>query len=713
MTIPPPCSPAPSIGDYTQNRELSWLRFNDRVLSEAEDEIVPLLERLKFIAIFTSNLDEFFMIRVGSLYDLISLDAGAIDSKSGMTPKEQLDAVYSAVRPLYEKRERIYSDVERQLRVHGIANLSIAELNKSEAKFIKRYYKNIIAPILSPQIVDAHHPFPHLQSKVIHIGAVLQDEEKRCFGVIPIPAVLPDIVILPESQMRYVRIEDIIYDNISNVFSMYEIVEKTILCITRNADINPEDEAFDLNSDFRKMMQNLLRERRRLAAVRMELNYPVSEEFSAYLCDTLGISYSQVYTSTVPLKLGYAFTIAKELPDAAKKVLTYKPFSPYDCPDLASNISIFKQLSRRDVLLSYPFESMAPFLQMIKEAANDKNVISIKITIYRLASKTKLVDYLCTAAENGKDVTVMIELRARFDEQNNIDWSERLEDAGCRIIYGFEEYKIHSKICLITRREKNTIRYYTQVGTGNYNERTAEQYTDVSLMTANQVLGEEANEFFKNMALGNLEGEYTHLLVSPVNLKNTVIRLIDEEIAKGTDGRIMIKINSLTDVDIIEKFKQASCAGVQIELIIRGICCLLPGVPGRTENIRVRNIVGRFLEHSRIYAFGEGKNEKMFIASADFMTRNTERRVEVACPIYSEQVKAKLHHILDTVLADNMKARMLQPNGTYARIPVGKRALNSQLVLLTEAEYAEKDIPEQMSGFMRNVFEPIKNIFRT
>lgn len=698
-----------SMQEYTQNRELSWLRFNERVLSEAEDETVPLLERLKFLSIFTSNLDEFFMIRVGSLYDLTAVKESTVDTRSGLTPKEQLDAVYAAVRPLYEKRERIYAEVDKQLRLHEVANLAAAELGKADAKFIRQYYKNEIAPILSPQIVDPHHPFPHLQSKVLHIGAVLQDGERTLFGVIPVPAVLPDIVMLPGSDLRYVRTEDIIYEHVSDIFGMYDISEQTILCITRNADINPEDEAFDINSDFRMKMQKLLAERRRLAAVRLELNTPISERFAAYLCGTLGLSFAQMYISKAPLKLGYAFGLAKELPDSAKKVLTYKQFTPRYSPDLTPGNSIFKQLAKRDVLLSYPFESMAPFLQMVKEAANDKNVISIKITIYRLASKTKLVDYLCTAAENGKDVTVMIELRARFDEQNNIDWSERLEDAGCKIIFGFEEYKIHSKICLITRREKSDVRYYTQVGTGNYNERTAEQYTDVSLMTANQVLGAEANEFFRNMALGNLEGEYTHLLVSPVNLKNTIIRLTDEEIAKGSEGRILIKINSLTDVDIIEKFKLASCAGVHIDLIVRGICCLLPGVPGKTENITVRSVVGRFLEHSRIYCFGEGADERMYIASADFMTRNTERRVEVACPVYSDQIKEKLHHILDTVLEDNVKARMLQPDGTYARIPVGKRAVNSQLVLLREAETGERDIPEHVSGFVKYVLRPVKS----
>ena len=681
---------------YMQNRELSWLRFNERVLAEAADDSVPLLERLKFLSIFTSNLDEFFMIRVGSLFDLQSVNAGALDSRTGMTPAEQLDKLYASVHTLNKKRDEVYFTLERKLRGAGVFNLSIAELSIEEYRFVRKYYEQEIAPILSPQIVDARHPFPHLQSKVLHIGAMLKEGEKSLFGVIPVPQSLPEILRIPGKGLRYIRIEDIILDNVETIFSMYRISEKTILCITRNADINPDDEVFDVNQDFREKMQRLLYERRRLAAVRLELNSPVTSEFCRYLCETLELKQEQVFVSRAPLMLSYAFSLAGE----EQKNLLYKPFTPCRTAKVNGD-AMFKQLSKHDILLSYPFENMSPFLRLIKEAANDKNVVSIRITIYRLARKTKLVDYLCRAAENGKDVTVFIELRARFDEQNNIDWSERLEDAGCKIIYGFEEYKIHSKVCLITRKEKNTVRYYTQIGTGNYNERTAEQYTDVSLMTSNQIIGREANEFFRNMALGNLRGEYEHLLVSPVSLKKTVLRLIDEETAKGAYGRILVKINSMTDVDIIERLKNASCAGVQIDLIIRGICCLLPGIPGVTENIRVRSIVGRFLEHSRIYVFGSGESERMYIASADFMTRNTERRVEVACPIYSPAVKEKLRHILDVELSDTVKARMMTSDGSYVRF-VGD-GVDSQQVLMEEAKEAEA--PERVEGFVRSMIQ--------
>lgn len=699
------------VPEYTQNRELSWLKFNERVLAEAADEAVPLLERLKFVAIFTSNLDEFFMIRVGSLYDLKHVN-DTIDNRSGMTYSQQLDAVFDAVKPLYVKAEEVYLSIEKQLRRHKISNLSISELNPEQRKFINEYYVREIEPIISPQIVDSHHPFPHLRSKVIYAGALLKDEGRSFFGVVHVPQTLPDIVFLPESTLKFVRIEDILLEHLENIFNMYEIAEKTLLCVTRNADINPNDEAFDINSDFRIMMQKLLSQRKRLDPVRLELSNDISERSKEHFCHSLKITESQIYISKVPMRLGYVYSLYDKISAEQKKSLTYKEFSPCISSSVLPGVSMFRQASRHDILLSYPFESMKPFLDMVKEAAFDKDVISIKITIYRLAKRTKLVDYLCTAAENGKDVTVMIELRARFDEQNNIDWSERLEDAGCKIIYGFEDYKVHSKICLITRKEKTTVKYYVQVGTGNYNEKTAELYTDLSLITANQIIGREANDFFKNMAVGNLEGSYTNLLVSPVSLKSTVIKLIDEEIAKGSDGQIRIKINSITDVDIIEKFREASCAGVKIELIVRGICCILPGIQGKTENITVKSIVGRYLEHSRIYCFGKEGSEKIYISSADFMTRNTERRVEVACIIFDENIKKRIRHILDVVWSDNIKGRILESDGNYAKINDGGKMINSQLVFMNEALDAENVLPAQVRGRVKNIISPIKQKIR-
>jgi polyphosphate kinase 1 len=671
---------------FTQNRELSWLKFNHRVLEEAMDETVPLLERLKFISIFTANLDEFFMIRVGSLYDLSNVNKNSIDNKSGMTVKQQLDSIYDAVRPMYKNRDQVFFEVEHQLRMHGIYNLSYAELEPPEQKFVKNYFKNTIAPILSPQIVDSHHPFPHLQNKVIHIGAMLRYKSKEVFSVVPVPAVLPEIVFLPGNEVRYIKTADIILENIKQVYSLHIISEKVLLCITRNADINPDDESFEIESDFRKKMKKIIGQRKRLAPVRLELSSSISPEFSSYLSEHLSITTAQMFISETPMSLGYAFSLASKVSDTKKRVLTYRHFTPQLPSTVNMNDSIIKQVLHHDILLSYPYESMEPFLQMIREAANDSAVVSIKITIYRLASKAKLVEYICAAAEAGKDVTVIIELRARFDEQNNIDWSERLEDAGCKVIYGFEDYKIHSKICLITRRERNEIKYITQVGTGNYNEKTAEIYTDLSVLTANNDIGRDANEFFKNMAIGNLEGHYQHLLVAPASLKSTIIQLIDNEIAKGDSGYIFLKLNSITDLDIIDKLKQASCAGVTVKMVVRGICCIVPGIKGKTENISITSIVGRFLEHSRIYCFGSGNSEKIYISSADFMTRNTERRVEIACPIYDEESRSKIHTIIEATEYDNLKARVLLSDGNYAKKDTIQFPIDSQQLLMNLEE---------------------------
>lgn len=694
---------------YTQNRELSWLRFNDRVLTEAADETVPLLERLKFISIFTSNLDEFFMIRVGSLFDLMNLQDGSVDKKSGMSPRQQLDRIYETVGPLYEKREQTFLEVKRQLAIHDIYQLTYEELQDGEKKYVKSYFKNSIAPILSPQIIDSHHPFPHLQNKMLHVAAILTYKNKEIFAMIPMPAALPDVIFLPGSDIRFIPTEEVLYAYMDSVFTDYEVKEKVILSVTRNADIKLEEENADLNSDFRKKMQKVLGQRRRLAPVRLELSNGISKGFRKYLCEKLELKESQVFVTRAPLKLSYAFGLANRLTEIQRKALTYPPFTPQTPASISRQEPMIRQIQKQDVLLSYPFESMEPFLRLLKEAANDPSVISIKITIYRLASKAKLVEYLCAAAENGKDVTALIELRARFDEQNNIDWSERLEEAGCKIIYGMEDYKVHSKICLITRRERGEVKYITQVGTGNYNEKTAGMYTDVSLMTASPEIGRDANEFFKNMAIGNLYGEYQHLLVAPVSLKSAILQRIDEQIAKGPEGRIWFKLNSLTDWEIIQKLREASQAQVQIRMIIRGICCLLPGVPGETENIRITSIVGRYLEHSRIYCFGFGSSEQMYISSADFMTRNTENRVEVACPIYDKKIREKLHHILECCEYDNSKARVLQANGVYLRKKDSRSLLDSQQALMEEAQRNAATEEEPKSpGFWEKLWQKFR-----
>lgn len=626
---------------YTQNRELSWLQFNARVLEEAEDETVPLLERVKFLSIFTSNLDEFYMIRVGSLGDVAALGGHGVDNKSGLTAKEQLERIYAATAPLYERRDRVFRRVERELGAEGLQRLRMSELTQDEHHYIRQLFRTAIQPLLSPQIVDAHHPFPHLASKTLHVGVRLSRKKSEFWGLIPMPPSVPELLFLPEQNgiCRYVPLEEVLLFYADSVFEMYSTLEKVVFCVTRNADINPDDEPFAPDGreiDLRAKMEKLLRERRRLPGQ-----------------------------------------------------------------------SLLRAALKRDLFLSYPYESMEPFLQMVREAANAPDVLSIRITIYRLARKAKLVDYLCAAAENGKDVTVLIELRARFDEQNNIDWSERLEEAGCKVLYGFEDYKVHSKICLITLRERGALRHVTQIGTGNYNEKTAKQYTDVSLVTADQNIGADAAAFFSNMALGNLEGSYGTLLVAPHQLKKPILTRIEEQTALGPNGYILMKFNSLTDIDVIHALSRASQAGVRVELIIRGICCLAPGVPGYTDNITVTSIVGRFLEHSRIFCFGRGEQEHVYISSADMMTRNTVRRVEIACPIRSPEIRRRLHEILDAMLADTVKARVLLPDGTYTKKPPSYEPVCAQVLLMKRAVEAAQQQSAAAPQEKRSLWEKL------
>ena len=692
--------------NYTQNRELSWLKFNQRVLEEAKDSSVPLLERMKFVSIFTSNLDEFFMIRVGSLYDMSLTDNSTIDSRSGMNPKEQLDAIFAAVAPLYKERDKTYSEIKKLLNPYGVCGLSIKELEQQEKKYVKKYFKDQILPILSPQIVDANHPFPHLLNKELYVIASLKQNGTSMIGIVPVPQFVSDILYLPGHDIRYIRMEKVIMEYLDVVFDKYEVSNKNYICVTRNADVSPNDEALEINDDFRLLMQETLHKRRRMAVVRMETAEPLDKELEKYFCDKFKITPAQIYRTKMPMKLDYIFSIMDKVPASMKRSLIDEPFTPQPSRYLADG-KVIPQAKKKDVLLSYPYESMDPFLRMIKEAAYDPTVLTIKITIYRLAKKARLVEYLCAAAENGKEVTVLIELRARFDEQNNIDWSERLEEAGCRVIYGFEGYKVHSKICLITYRNRNNIEYITQVGTGNYNEKTATMYTDVSLITADKGIGEDAAVFFKNMSIGNLNGSYQHIIVSPTSLKSKVLALMDEEIKKGANGRIIMKMNSVTDVDFIRKLSEASNAGVKVDLIVRGICCILPGVKGYTENLRVTSIVGRYLEHPRIFLFGNGADQKIYIGSADMMTRNTEKRVEVACPVYDETIKKQLAHMLKIMLADNVKARELKSDGKYYKKEKGTSKVNSQEYFMREAitvRHPEGRTKESFIDKIRKIF---------
>ncbi|TJX13477.1 polyphosphate kinase 1 [Tissierella creatinini] len=693
--------------NFKQNRELSWLKFNERILEEADDTSIPTLERLKFVSIYAANLDEFFMIRVGSLYDKSIYTPMALDTKSGQTPGEQLQNIYDKVRSLNVKYNNSYKNVIEILKTNDIYALEYDELENSEKKFIKNYFNETIYSILSPQIVDPHHPFPHLKNKAVYIACLLKNKEKTIFGIVPVPEILPTVVFLPGQANRYIHIEKIILEFVNKVFGKYDINEKVCVAVTRNADITSEDDTAREDQDFRIQMKKLLHLRKKLAIVRLETSNHLSTYFSKYLCEKLDISDSQVYTMSTPLKMNYVFSLINTVTENSNKNLVYPPFVPVNTLDL-HNTNMMQLASKKDLLFHYPYVSMKPFLYLLRQAAYDPNVISIRITLYRVAMKATLIDYLCSAAENGKDVTVLIELRARFDEQNNIDWSEKLEDAGCKVIYGFEDYKVHSKVCLITYRDKGKTRFITQIGTGNYNEKTAELYADLSLITGNEEIGLDATEFFKNMSIGNHEGNYKHLLVAPNFMKPRLLEMMDEEIKKGRDGRIFFKLNSITDIDIINKLSEASNAGVNVSMVIRSICCVLPGIGGKTENIRIRSIVGRFLEHHRIYIFGTGESQKMYISSADMMTRNLDCRVEVACPIYDADIKKEINEIIETLLYDNVKARTIDSQGDYNRIEDNKIPINSQELFIKQALQREVKKATRRKSLMNRIKELFK-----
>ncbi len=682
---------------YTQNRELSWLRFNERVLEEANDEQVPLYERLKFVAIFTNNLDEFFMIRVGSLFDLSLLKKDALDNKSLLTPTEQLEKIFSVTNKLYKKRDDVLARIEENLRAEGIERAAINQLNIDETNEIVQYFDNYVAPLLSPQIIDFQHPFPHLANQVLHIAILLKRKKKITLGIIPVPVSLPKQIFLPGKSIRYILLEEIILAYVDKVFDMYSIVDKSVICVTRNADISPDDEDIEEGEDYLHHVKKTLKKRLRLAPVRLEMETSGDSLMVDYLCTRLNIERKQIYKTKAPIRLSYVFSLAEKLAYQQRQRLQYEPFKPVSVCEVDAEQRMIDYVLEKDVLLTYPYQNFDLFLKLIKEAAYDEKVVSIKITIYRMGNhKAKLMNYLIIAAEMGKEVTVLMELRARFDEQNNINWAENLSEAGCNILYGFEGYKVHSKICLITRCEQDKVQYITQIGTGNYNAQTAAIYTDLSLITANQKVGKDAAAFFKNMCIGNLKGQYDTLMVAPVNLKEQILALIKKEMLKAQQGKrsaILLKMNSLTDRQIIDQLVMAAQAGVKITMIIRGICCLVPNVPGKTDNVTIISIVGRFLEHSRVFCFGAESQMKMFISSADLMTRNTEKRVEIACPILDKQIKRKIYADLKIMLADNQKGRELQNNGKYTKRLLSQKPMDSQQYFIKEyTEFANEKL---------------------
>ena len=681
---------------YTQNREISWLRFDERCLMEARDPDVPILERMKFVSIFSSNLDEFFSVRVGSITDAKRMKNPRIDNKSGLTPEEQLKKIYTAANKLCNRREDTFRDLRRTLRREGIFDLTLEECTKEDRTWLKKFFRTVVAPVLGARIVDSRHPLPALQSGTIYAAGLIKYNKGDAFALVAVPPRLPLIVRLPGSkdEVRFVHMEDIILDNMDSVFKGTPVRDKVKFTVIRNADVDVDDDQFDDTFDYRDRMMAMLKKRKRKDLVRVEMSKKMSPAMEKYLSRFIKTESRMVYVSQMPLDRKYMFQIADFLPPEIAARLQYPPYAPKLSVNFKYSQKLFAQVQKRDVLLSYPYESMDPFLLLVKEAAADPSVISIKITIYRLARKARLVDYLCLAAENGKEVDVLIELKARFDEQNNIDYSEKLMDAGCTVMYGFEDYKVHSKICLISRMNGKTLSHVVLISTGNFNENTAKLYTDFAYLTARPGIVKDSMNFFQNMMVGKLDGSYRYLLVSPVSLKQTVISLIEREIAKKEKGKITCKLNSITDEEVIEKLHEASDAGVEVNLIIRGITCILPEVKGKTDNVHVRSIVGRYLEHSRIYQFGTGRDEKLYISSADFMTRNTERRVEIAVPISDPKIREQIHAYLDLCFADNTKARIMDKNGKYHHIHDDKPLLSSQDELMKMTQGSSETLPQ-------------------
>ena len=665
------------------NRELSWLKFNERVLEEAENQEVPLCERMTFVSIYQSNLDEFFRVRVGSLMDQMLLNTTIRENKTNMTAQEQIQEIIKDVKRLNLRKDRAYAELMKKLEGYGVKLIDFASAKADEKKYLERYFNHEIMPLTSPTIVAKRQPFPFLKNEEIYAVVVLETRSKKeRIGIIPCSnTMLARLIELPGGKGRYMLLEDLILHYIGSVFKGYKVKGKSLIRVVRNADIDA-DAVYDEDLDYREFMADLMKQRKKLSPVRLDMSREMDKTVIEALCRYLEMTPDKVFKSEAPLDLSFVFQIQDLLRKNSE--LFYERRVPQKSPDFRDGISILDQISEEDKLLSYPYESIRPFLKMLSEAAEDDNVISIKMTLYRLAKQSKVIEALCEAAENGKEVVVLVELRARFDEENNIRWSRMLEESGCQIIYGLEKYKVHSKLCLITRKGNDGIEYITQIGTGNYNEKTARLYTDLSLMTANEQIGMEAARVFQALTKGEVMQETEHLLVAPKCLQSKIIKMIDEEIEhkkNGEDAYIGLKLNSLTDKRIMEKLNDASKAGVQIEMIVRGICCLVPGIKGETDNIQITSIVGRFLEHSRIYIFGCGERTKYYIGSADFMTRNTVKRVEVAAPIYSEKIKKQIREIFELMLKDNKKARIEDNEGNYTLKKCVGEAFDSQEML--------------------------------
>lgn len=650
-----------------ENRELSWLKFNERVLDEANDKDVPLCERLSFASIFQSNLDEFFIVRVGSLHDQMLFSETKRESKTNMTAGEQLSHIFKAARDLTRKKDHTYRHLMDELKEYGVELLNFSDIEYDDAVYLENYFKEQIMPILSPQVVGKKQPFPFIKNKEIYAVALLGSKSNEKVGLVPCSnGILKRLISIPSERNKYMLVEELILHFMPIIFEKYQIKSKSLIRIIRNADIDVDEAVDDEDTDYRDMMEKLIRQRKKLCPVKMEYSRVLDEKIIHNLCKELNLNHEQIYYSESPLELSFVFGLQDALRN--NKNLFYERHIQKNPSWYVSGKSVISQVEEADRFISYPYESMQPFIRMLQEAGEDENVVSIKMTLYRVAKNSQIVESLISAAENGKEVVVLVELRARFDEENNIEWSRRLEDAGCRIIYGLDYTKVHSKLCLITYREEGQIKYVTQIGTGNYNEKTSKLYTDLSIITANKQIGMEAAYVFTRLCMGEFVEETNYLLVAPKCMKSKILNYMDKEIEiarAGGKAYVGAKINSLTDKEIIDKLIECSRAGVRVEMIVRGICCLIPGVKGHTENISVISIVGRYLEHSRVYIFGTPDRDNIYISSADFMTRNMERRVEIAAPIYDDSIKTRIRNMFHIMECDTVKARQLCSDGNY------------------------------------------------
>lgn len=686
------------------NRELSWLDFNKRVLEEAENPQVPLYERLKFVSIFANNLDEFFMVRVGSLYDQTLLKEPVYDSKTGMSSQEQLDAIFEKVRGLMPQRDAAYFDIIHQMKEKGFRQVDFRDMSAEEEAYFAAYFEKQVQPLLSPQIIDKTHPFPFFENKKLFIAVILSASDKAekeggkgKMGLVPVEGFLDRTIYVKEGDgFAFALMEDLLMHFADRIFEGMKVQSRMVMRVTRNADIDVDDNMVDTDLDYREAMEELLKKRRKLVPVRLELSHQLPDNMLRNVCEKLSIKPTQVFVNQSPLDMSFGFAMESKIKDSS---MFFRPLRPQRHPQIREDVPMADQILKHDILLHYPYQDIKPLLRLLDEAAEDPKVVSIKISLYRVAGDSKIISALVRAAENGKDVSVVVELKARFDEMNNIDWSKLLEEAGCHVVYGLDGYKVHSKLMLIVRRSAGGIQYISHVGTGNFNEKTAKVYTDLALLTSNKEIGSEVSAVFNDLFMGQTTDDTTHLLVAPHSFKNKIVTLFDREIAlarSGEPAEIMLKMNSLTDKTLINKLVEASCAGVKIRMIVRGICCLRAGIPGKTENIEVISIVGRFLEHSRIYVFGVGKRRRVYISSADFMTRNTERRVEVGVPIYDPEISCRLLEILDVMFRDNVKARHMLADGTFAVQKDGKPPLNAQEYFYKLAyEQAARVVPQQ------------------